>query len=278
MEGQDWKTNRVVYRRKPHARSALLTKKRLFVVLGVGILIAMYLGVYQMLHLPYFQVAEIEVHGTETIADSELRAFVKDSLSGDRWKLLPRSNILFVSPRTLESLIKTLYPEVRSAKVEKRFPRTVLVTLEERSIWAVYCGTNAEALSCFFLDKEGVLFREAPLVEGSLILSFHSELSPPPLGTLVFDASEVLQFQQISTAFDVHAGVPIVSFSFKRNAPKDVWVRTKEGFSIIIAKDAHPDETAGIVKAVLEKEVREKRNRLDYLDARFGNKVFVKYK
>lgn len=274
-EREVWKTNRVVYRRKPKPQRALFSKMRLLVllcVLGLGIL---YLGLYQIFHLPYFQVAYIDVRGGETISSDKLKIFLKESLAGDRWGLFPKSNILFLSPRRTEAALQGEYPEIQSVIVEKQLPQTIRVTISERAIWAVYC--SEEPVLCSFIDGEGVIFRAAPMVQGSLILTIHSENPLPPLGTIVFSPEEISLLQQFQSSFE-NVGVPVTGFQLKQNSPKDFWIKTKEGFFVVVIKEAHPEETANIVKTVLEKEVGGRRGSLEYLDARFGNKVFVKYR
>ena len=164
--GDRWKPDRVVYRTKPKRPKALLTWRRLAAaaaILAVGLL---YLGLYKFLRLPYFQISAIEVRGAETIEAESLRALLADSLRGDRWHLWPRSNILFLSPRTLETMLKSRYAEIRDVSVEKRFPNAISVSVTERTIWAVYCVKVPEGRQCFFMDRDGVVFRKAPLVEG----------------------------------------------------------------------------------------------------------------
>lgn len=275
--GERWKPDRVVYRTRPKRPKALLTWRRLAAAAAILALGLLYLGLYKFLRLPYFQVSRIEVRGAETIEAESLKELLAGSLKGDRWHFWPRSNILFLSPRVLEATLKSRYAEIRDASIEKRFPNAISVIVTERTIWAVYCVKASESRQCFFMDREGVIFRKAPLVEGSLILTLQTDRGAPPLGASVLRPEEAAFFESAAKAFEDYAALPISGFELRANAPKDFWVKTKEGFQVIAAKDADPAATASVLKAVLEKEVKEKRGTLEYIDARFGNKAFVKY-
>lgn len=274
----EWRSQRVVYRRKPRRPKALLTATRLIwigVVLSLGLA---YVGIYKLLHLPYLQIAAIELYGQEAIEEEALRHSLAVSMEGDRFYLIPRSNIFFFSPRVAEASLKSQYPEIKAVEIEKQFPGKIFVTIAERKIWGVYCGKKDAASECFFIDREAILFRPAPMVEGSLILTFHSDRPAPPLGSPAFTKEDAEMFASMVEAFREGTALPVSGFSFRANAPKDVWMETESGFHIIAAKDADPKELAGIVQAVLEKEVKGRQERLEYLDARFGNKVFIKYR
>ena len=148
------------------------------------------------------------------------------------------------------------------------------------TLFAIYCAkpsdTPDSAPQCFFMDHDGVIFRESPNIEGTLILKFTLEGPTPRLGNIVFSSAEINKFESWVNEFKERMNLGIVRFQFKQNAPKDIWLRTDGGFDVIVAKDSEPGSTASVVKTVLAEKVKEDRNRLEYIDARFGNKVFYK--
>lgn len=274
-----WKTSRVVYRRKPPKRQALLTKTRLAFI-GVLILLGLlYFGLYQLLRLPYFQITEIRTEGLATISEIEIRKFMEAELKGNYRHLIPKSNILFFSPRTASVALEKVYPVVREAAVRKVFPHVVSISIQERTLFAIYCaqsGKAAEVESCFFMDREGVLFRQSPNIQGALILKFTSDTASPSLGAAIFTPEEISRFDLWRGEFKNRAGLGVLSFQFKQNSPKDIWLGTDGGFYVIVTKDSEPQKTAEIVRTVLENEIKASRAKLEYIDARFGNKVFYK--
>ncbi|MBI2054886.1 MAG: FtsQ-type POTRA domain-containing protein [Candidatus Sungbacteria bacterium] len=273
-----WKTSKVVYRRKPQKRQALFTKTRLALI-GVLILLGLlYLGAYKLLRLPYFQIMDIKIEGLIMIPESDIRKFMESGLSGDKWHLIPKSNILFFSPRSASIALGKAYPAVREVTIKKIFPREVSVAIQERTLFAIYCARSGEVESCFFMDRDGVLFRQSPNIQGTLILKFASDAASPSLGASIFTPEEIVKFESWLEEFKNKVGLRVSSFQFKQNSPKDIWLGTDGGFYVIVTKDSEPSKTAEIVKTVLDNEVKNNRAKLEYIDARFGNKVFYKLK
>ena len=285
-----WKPDRVVYRRKPAKNRALLNKTRLVLVGCVIFLGLMYWGTYEFLHLDYFQITRISVTGTKSLSENEVQNYLAAEIEGERWHTLPNSNILFFSPALAGQKLTDHFPAIKSASVEKHFPGEIYASITERTLFAVYCedgddtGTSTPALSpssapCFFMDPGGVIFREAPRVVGTLILTFVSDgMSDVELGQQVLEPDVLSGFQQLAEAFAKIAGIAVNGFRLRKNAPDDAWVETGGGYSIIVRRDADSQKVAEIIKAVLENEIRDRASNLEYIDARFGNKVFVKYR
>ncbi|MDR0524967.1 MAG: FtsQ-type POTRA domain-containing protein [Spirochaetaceae bacterium] len=68
-----------------------------------------------------------------------------------------KTSYITVNPRTLERRLKTLL-EVESAKVTKRFPDSVRISLEPRAAIAMSFGMIEGKAYPFFFDKQGLVF------------------------------------------------------------------------------------------------------------------------
>ena len=121
-----------------------------------------------------------------------------------------------------------------------------------------------------------MIYREAPAVEGSLITKIVSDGPREDIGQGVLSSETLLQFEELAREFQTTASIRITSFELKQNAPKDYWLHASEGFSVIVTREDMPARVAGIVSTVLQSEVKSNRASLEYIDARFGNKVFYK--
>ncbi len=53
---------------------------------------------------------------------------------------------------------------------------------------------------------------------------------------------------------------------------------TKEGWRILIDDKNEPQITYENLSLALKEKIKDKRKNLDYIDLRFGNKVYFKYK
>lgn len=289
IESDRWKNSRVVYRHRPRGRGVLLDKRRLY-ALGVVAAIAIFVALaYGLLHIPAIQISEVRVEGVETLDAGEIENAVRQILSGDRYHFIPRANIVLFSPRWLELLIREQYPAISSLVVKKQFPDLVSLTLEERHLWAVYCAlapaeASAEAeitektKRCFFIDQKGIAYREAPSLSGNLILTIYGPLGETEEGDQIITERMIGALEAYRNEIHARIGSSVSSFTFKENAPKDVWIRVREGFDIIAVRDDVPAKVAELVRLALEEKGEDSRDRLAYVDARFGSKLFLKYR
>jgi len=284
-----WRSDRVVYRRKPQKNRALLNKNRLIILGVLAALCLVYWGIYVFLHLEYFRVTEIAVSGTEAIPADDIKNYLAGEIAGARWNILPKDNILFYSTDKAGEKLEDKFPAIKTAVVEKHMPGGISASISERKLEAIYCKSasdNATSTSgrllvgqCFFMDGEGIIFSSAPKVEGTLILAIISDdPAGVSLGRQVMEPEELLNLEKLATTFSEFARIAVNSFELRKNAPEDVWAISSAGYFIIVSRADDYEKVAGIVKTVIDSEVKGRISQLDYIDARFGNKVFVKYK
>ena len=73
-------------------------------------------------------------------------------------------------------------------------------------------------------------------------------------------------------------GLEIVSYHFFSRVPREIRVETANGFKLWFDRTKNLSESFKVLKTVLEQEIKDRRQELSYIDLRFGNKVFYKYK
>lgn len=286
MDRDYWNSGKVVYSRKTKKNKGLLTPRRLVALGSLLSLLLVFFGVRAILHLEYFQVNNLRILGVDSTIENKIKDAFSHKLEGDRWYLLPKRNILFFSPKAEAAFIQSAFPEVNEVSIKKSFPNEVLISASLRKIWAVLCYEEAgrealrapETQNCYFIDEKGVLFDTAPSVSGNLILTIHTDRLPVVLGQSAITSEEAFKLKRTKDRLKENAGITATGFVLRENAPKDAWAKTAEGYYLIFTKDDIPERLAGTVKAALEGEVKEQTSELHYIDARFGNKLFLKYR
>ena len=128
------------------------------------------------------------------------------------------------------------------------------------------------------MDQEGVAYEEAPQSTGRLIAKIEIDEKGVKSGTKVFEESMVKQFKEASDASRYSTGSFLVGFQLFSKIPREVQAVNSEGFKIYLNAGDDFRKIFELFKTVLEKEIKEKRPLLDYVDLRFGNKVFYKFK
>ena len=303
-----WKPDRVVMRRKAHTRRALFNKNRILALLSLILAGFLWWGLYLLLHLSAVQVVSIEVSGTETLSQNDIQSSLESLIAGDRWHLVPRRNIFFISTASLEKTLKSSIPTITEVHIKKVFPRALDVTIRERELWAIYCAgeyaieivststlavaspveiaglangrpTESDFSNCYMLDRDGVLYQPAPSVEGSLLLQVRSDEFPSSndlLGVKSLDPGLIVNLALLSDETREVLGFGVSAFELHKNSPKDVWFEAPERFRVVLTRGSDYREALKTVKTVLDNQIRDRRNALEYIDARFGTRVYYK--
>ncbi len=161
-------------------------------------------------------------------------------------------------------------------RVQKKIPHTLIVSVEERSSWGIFCSANSE---CAYIDAKGFAYESAPLFSGMLVTKIMSDAS----SSLIIPSQAVEQatMQKITEIGD-HlkdiTGSANVSYELTHDLPREIHAVTPEGYKIYFDRDSDLLNAFRVVKTLLAGELKDKYARLDYIDVRFGNKVFYKLK
>ena len=150
----------------------------LFFILAVG---AAYLIVYS----PLFQIKQITVDGKE-VDGKEIIEDLKNFFAGQSKiaSFLGAGNILIWDNKKLAEFHKN--PKIADLTIEKDyFKRQIKISIKERERFGMWCpapsagnastteanfaSQSTKGEGCFWFDKNGVIFAEAPFVEGNLI-------------------------------------------------------------------------------------------------------------
>lgn len=139
----------------------------LFFILAVG---AAYLVVYS----PLFQIKQITADGKE-VDGKEIIENLKNFFASQSkiTSFLRANNILIWDNKKIAEFPKN--PKIAEITIEKDyFERQIKINIKERERFGVWCPSpfvdNASTgEGCFWFDKNGVIFSEAPQTEGNLI-------------------------------------------------------------------------------------------------------------
>mgnify|MGYP001615339281 CR=1 FL=1 len=234
-------------------------------------------GLVYLMNLAALRTEKIEVYGALLLNAADVENEVRDDLSGKRWFFLPKNNFFMISTASLRAGLLNKFSQASEIKVAKKFPSGIAVTLEERALWGIYCVKDeAITRSCLYVDTRGIAYEDVSNVEGSLLPVIYAYRGAAA-GAKVADEG-LLDF--FAKAKGAAAGIQadLLSLTLSTSTPEDVRLNFFEGWQAIVSRSRPPEEWAALLKTVLEKEIGVRRGQLDYVDLRFGNKVFYKYR
>ena len=261
------KTRRRIKKTKP------LFKNRFFLLSFLLVIVAGSLANF-LFFSPMFQVQRVVENGSTR--GEEMVALVQKLVPSRVFFLETRS--IFLSKRgKMEQLVLEQFPEVENVRVFRDLPSTLVLRVIERKEVAQWCDTKS---SCFALDAHGVIFR--PDDSASLMRIFPSDSQEPALGGRVIEVSvlsTLLDFQKRVEQLDLvgQAKVRVLSSDIVSNAR--VSFSLSEGWKVFFNPEESLDWQVTKLRLVLEKKIPpEKRGILEYIDVRFGNQAYLKYR
>jgi cell division septal protein FtsQ len=273
-------------RRKRRKKSIL--KLSLFLA---GILVFLG-GLVGLLYIPKFRIAEISIEGINALDKEELKAEITNFLKGKFFKILPYDNIFLLSKAKITALLLQEFPNLKEISIKRNFSRKLSVLTEERKAEALWCvnslatSTDSGEAECAFVDENGFIFQPAPSFSGGIFLKFFDEREKlastsenlgglPNVGEEMIAASEFKKLFSFS-GFLLQNNMDVSRIVLKDNGEYEIDL--KEGWRILLNGKNEAGLSFNNLKLVLDSNVKEKRSQLEYIDLRFGNKVFFKYK
>jgi len=255
-------------------RKKRISRRAVFAVLCFVLAGGIAGGAVYLLRYPLWQITEISFSGFGRVAPTDVEAKIQEDLRGSFLLVLPRSSyFLFDSEASEEKILKD-FPRLESVQIRKEFPSKISVAAKEREFWAIYCA--GESGRCGYIDRTGFVYEEAPVSTGSLILAVFRDTGGVQIPSQSLEQALVEKFILFSALLKNETGEEVESFILSGGLDDEFRARVRSGFFLYVKRD---DDFARVVKTFkifLEKEIGEKKRGLEYVDLRFGNKIFYK--
>lgn len=238
--------------------------------------------------LSQLPISNIIVNGTKLITSNQVVALVREQMQTKRLYVLPQQLGVFFDTRQLRERLQQEFP-FASWTVKKNVTGTVSVDVFERQPKIVWASGG----QLWYVDADGVAFLPVvtsqssvsttselaivrhqiqddglPVVEDEVGLTMQAGLSPIP--------REIVSF--IRTAADMFRSGRIEglspAISYRYHVPTHrLTMMTVAGYAVYLSSTEPLDDQVAKLKAVLAEGVGRRKN-LQYIDVRFGQKVF----
>jgi hypothetical protein len=259
--------------RKRH-KEKRTSRRGILIFLFILLFFSVFGGAVYFARYPDWQISEIIITGLERLAPETIRENVEKEIQGNFAFIFPRKSYMLIRADTIKKEIVKDFPRVESVSVTKEFPSKIVVEVKERSFWAVYC-VKGEAL-CGYIDKTGFVYEEAPHSTSLLIRKIESDRGSVVVPSQKFDALFIEKLDMFAEALRNGAREEVGTFLVSEDLEDEFKVETQSGFYLYVKRDDDPEKVVKILKTFLEKEIGTNKKLLEYVDLRFGNKVFYK--
>jgi cell division septal protein FtsQ len=224
-------------------------------------------------HLPFLQIRAVEVSGTQTLATTTLEAYALERIKGNYFFTFPRRNIFLYPKQEIAQGLVSEHPELEAVDVHAATFHSIAIKVIERQPKAHWCAGS----DCYRMDQNGVVYAQAgdePLVK------YHGSVEGE--GWLPKQYLTPDEFEALFALVDALSQKPEVGHV------RDVWVDGlgdaeavfESGFILKFAlSDAGGDVFDRLNLALTaEPFTTNPPGNFEYLDLRFGDKLYYKLK
>ncbi|MBU4348616.1 hypothetical protein KJ671_03915 [Patescibacteria group bacterium] len=165
--------------------------------------------------------------------------------------------------------ITTTDPAFLNVVIKKKWiQRGLEIRIDERERFAIWCFSDKA--KCYWIDKEGIIFKEAPSTNGSLVLSvFDLREEGLGLGSIVEEKRFVKNLIVVLENLN-KTGFSVKKIIFDKDL-KELHVNTFEGPNLFFSVRFDVSENILSIKNIEHKNI-------EYIDLRVENKFYLQYK
>lgn len=238
-------------------------------------------------------ISNIKISGNKIIETKVLEQIVREKISGNYLWVFPKTNFVLYPKKEIEKEFNTRFKRIHDISLNVKNFKTLNISLVERTALYTWCGVVPEELEngdrkCYFLDKDGYIFDEAPYISGDVYFRFYgtNDLNTiNPLGGIFFkqNFSKLVSLKETTEKMGIK---PVAIYSMENGDLKILLTsksKTRENPEILLKANSDFVKVMENLQSVittepLQSEFKNKYSSLLYIDLRFGNKVYYKFK
>jgi len=234
----------------------------------IGMIIA---GIWYGSRLPALTITTIEASGGETISTEEVTQKAWQQMEGLYFGIVPKIFSYTYPQEAIWAEINTVN-RIKDVQVQRVGRKVIQITFDEFQPDALLCQSTDEA--CLFLDETGYAFGVAPHLTGGSLIRFQL------VGGEVQNKTQIFAVSQYETAKELTALLAENGWFINRvdiDAAGDAYLMVVDGGEFKVTLNQSPLETVENVLTILASEdfSHIQPGNFQYIDLRFGNKVFV---
>lgn len=245
-------------------------------------------GAITLTRVDALDIKNIVVQGNNEVSTDEVKNIAETYASSSWLYIFPQKNIIIYPTKDLENDLQSRYPRFSDVDVYRKGLTSIEIQVIERQPNALWCDEND---SCFLVDKEGFIYapfigtitgetldRQSSSTSAFVIFSGGIAATSTPIGTTINSSSTFSSMISLLQGMKGHG-----------LTPERVNIRNKHEFSVhvnpggdVIFSDIRPlseslDNLIAALESAAFKGTSSPQN-FDYIDTRFGNKIFFKMK
>jgi cell division septal protein FtsQ len=278
-------------------------QKRLKNILIISVGVFIFSLVVYILNASFLSIQQIIVDDVEYSNRNDIELAIKEKLDGKYFGIFSRSNALIFSRTKISREVRTKFPSIKDVNVDLKGLTTINVELEEYVSTALWCDvpvTPANTLThdeeggekvsvipqvvnsfsgsnCFFVNDEGVIFSPTKYDSNTDVIKAFGKITSDPIRQAYTDKKtfeELIEFSKLLRRLNI-----VADQVWTTNGEVYAFV-TKEKVKIYIDSESDLISMFDNLDTVMKRDAinQAQFSNIDYIDLRFGNRVFYKLK
>lgn len=293
----------------PHSQARIKRKRKMILWKFSALFFTLILvigGAIWGLSRPSLRIAHIEVNGNSVLETNEITSFVRQEITGKYFFLFPKDNIALYPKERIKSDLLDSFKRILSLSVSAKGLTTLSITINERKPYSLWCEDVLPEISapvgtpCYFMDEVGFLFAQAPRFGDNVYVQFYGPFYeagvglPAPIArqagtstpSTIFVGSiflPALEFKTINLFRDLLERIGLNAGKIIAMDAGDFTFVIREGGKVLLNKKQDPMKLVSDIESAFRTELGDPgdsavRKKIEYIDARFTNKIFFKKK
>ncbi|HUT21903.1 MAG TPA: hypothetical protein VMX18_00675 [Candidatus Bipolaricaulota bacterium] len=256
------------YQNPKKVRDGKVLKKKNLIITLIAVIILGMAFVYFFYLSSYFRIEQVEIFGLKYIKNEDFDNIVKQEMQ--RGVLFKHNNVFLFNINDLQSEIAQTYL-LEWIEIQKSFhPAYVSIILQEKVSTLAYITQE----NCFNIDIKGDIVEKCNDRSSEFIqIRFEGDKSVG-VGDNVLSSEEINYIIELNDQLEGQ-GNKVKTFKQISDSNSDLRVMTEKGFEIYFnQKLSITDQLKRLNLLIREEGLSDKLDRLNYIDLRFGEKVF----
>lgn len=248
-------------------------------LVGAGLMFIALLLVGCM-YVPWLQVRTVQVEGSQEERSGAVAMLAAEALEGRYFFVIPKKFILLYPKAQVVASVREAFPNFSSIKSKASIFSGLTIEVVERKPTSLWCGdvvadSDAYASECFYMDETGFIYERAPTPLPSLYMRFYGAIEAKPIASVFLSTQIHERFHALTNALK-DAELPVESVRIADETDAELYLA--RGEKILISYNDEPFDIRDRLISVLESEPFKQVGaaKLEYIDLRFGNKVYYK--
>lgn len=262
-------------RRRCQLSPKLRRKKRIFFLsisfYTISFVSIIFFGVGLILNSSYFSIKNINVLGPNDEQTSKIKDIVSNEMSKNTLGLFYKDNFLLISKNKIVDSIEASFPEFKEVSLSLASLSGIDINIQKRHFFANWC--DQDFLVCYPIDDAGFSYSDDNLKISSSTLRVVIADYQPEVGRSV---AEEISVDTLKKYVEIFSNYNNITKVFVNNG--EYFITLHNGVLIKVNFSNNPEEILNNLNSIKAENKSEDLGNIDYIDFRYGKKIFLKRK